>query len=467
MLIMNKWKIRWVNCGCAVIASILALGFLGVVGFFFLLALFGPGIEYGYGRVSNKIGTYADRTPQWSADGRTLVVNLVANYRDEIYGATIDGNGLWRIAHTESESSNANGVFAPSLSATGEVAYLEYYYSEGLFDRSDPDKYHIELTDIDGAEHNRLFSKTGTNGYPTWSPDGSRLAFATNGQQMTIMTKRELGLSSRLLSILTFWRKDDARRKYDTLSIPRNGVENPSDGRPVWSNDGQRLAYVTSFISDDGFFRVSRIVNTRWDGADEKIVMEEKIPVDEVRAILFEPTSLAWSPADARIYFVYYELAYREWEGLRYAPSVRSARPDGSDERIVAPWWDDFLVKGLKLSPDGSQLLFTSYRSSKDDDDEGLFVMKTDGSGVIKIFYPSSLGSSGAGSRTVYASWSPDGSRIAVHELRDIAGAGRGSVYTIAPDGTDARSLIRLNRDGKPWPGRDEPLPHTPTPLTP
>ena len=434
MPITNKWKLTWAGIGCA---TLVVIGYLVGAGSLLLSIIFASVIsvfdiciiECGFGDEWRYVEIHqsADRTPQWSADGRILVVNLGG----KIYGATINGNGLWRIAHTD---HTPGGVLAPSLSVNGEVAYLKYRYYDEL---------HIELTDTDGTEPNRLFSDTGTNGYPTWSTDGSRLAFATNGQQITIMTKRELGLSSRLLSILTFWRKDDAQRKYDTLSIPGKG------NRIFWSNDSRRIAFIEQ--------SPSRIVNTQWDGADEKIVKEQKSNIGE-----FEPTSLAWSTADNRIYFVYYEFVDRENSG--FTPSVRSVRPDGSDERIIALWWDDFRVEGLKLSPDGSQLLFTAYRSS-DDEDEGLFVMKTDGSGVIKIFNPSSLDSSRAGSRTVYASWSPDGSRIAVHNLR--YSAGRGSVFTTASDGTDARSLIRPNRDGKQWPGRDEPLPYTPIPLTP
>ena len=412
--------------GCLII-FVLMLGLLGIIGLCYAPGEFGIDTRWDYDALQGS----ADRTPQWSADGQTLVVNVA----DVIYGVSVNGNRLWRVAHKDAEH-RFSGVFAPSLSVNGEVAYIEYHRDEGLFARSYPDKHHIKLTDINGTETKQMFSKSGVANYsPNWSPDGSRLAFTTydpsDGYQIIVMTKREFGLSS----ILTFW------KKYDTHSIP-SADKNQSSRHLVWSNDNQRFAYVVSSEQP-------KIVNARWDGADEKIAMEQ-----ERRIGAFDPTSLAWSTADDRIYFVYYEFVDGEEAG--FTPSVRSVRPDGSGEGIISLWWDDFRVQGLKLSPDGSQMLFTSYRSSKDDNDEGLFVMKTDRSGVIKIFDPSSLGSSGAGSRTVYASWSPDGSRIAVHDLRHSTG--RGSVRTMAPDGTDARSLIRPNRDGKPWPGRDEPL---------
>ena len=428
MPIMNKWKLTRANCGClaiVVVVSVLGLGFLGLV---LLYAMVGPGIESGFGVSEFYHATHggADRTPQWSADGQTLVVNL----GDEIYSASVDGDRLWRIASKDTEHS-PSGVFAPSLSVNGEVTYLKYHYDEGIFERAEPHKHHIGLTGINGTETNQLFSETGTSSYPKWSPDGSRLAFGTYqapiGHQITIMTKRELGqLSpwSRLSSILTFGRSRDTQRKYDTLSIPGTRDSYRYGGEKIfWSNDSQRLAFTEQYPS-------YRIVNVRWDGADKKIVMEG--------IGSFDPTSLAWSPTDDRIYFVYYELMAGEEAG--YTPSVRSVRPDGSDERIIALWWEGFRVKGLKLSPDGSQLLFTTYRSPRGDEIykivEDLYVMSADGSDARKVFGPTS-GAIDNPYRNIYASWSTDGTRIAIHDLER-----GGNVFTISPDGADARLVI-------------------------
>ena len=425
MLIMNKWKIRWVNCGCV---SILAIGFLAVVGYALVIIISSANIESGLNADGHYLALqrYADRIPQWSADGQILVVNL----GDEIYGASVDGNRLWQVAYKDTEH-RLGGVFEPSLSVNGEVAYLKYYYDMGSLLPNLDGHYHIEMTDINGVnatEPNRLYSETGRSGAPKWSPNGSRFAFATNGPHITIMTKRESGLSS----ILTFW------RKYNTLSIPEEGYA------IFWSNDGQRLAFTESS-------RSSRIVNVRWNGTDKKISMEQKSSIGE-----FERGSLAWSTADDRIYFVYYESI--DGEDVEYATSIRSVHPDGSDERIIAAWWDGFRVKDLKLSPDGSQLLFTTYRSSKEDNirsnnwmsiDEGLFVMSADGSDAKKVFGPTS-GSIDNPYRSIYASWSPSGSRIAVHYL-----GGGENVFTISPDGSDARVVIGPGVQ----PGYGKPLP--------
>ena len=178
MPITNKWKLTWAGIGCAtlVVISFSSLVGSGTLLLSIIIDVFDiPGIESGFGMVERyrPISHSADRTPQWSADGQTLVVNL----GDDIYGASVDGNELWYVAYKNTEYS---GVFTPALSVNEEVAYLRYHYLN---------RFHIEIADANGvnaAEPNRLFSETGTEGYPKWSPNGSRLAFSANGN-LTIM----------------------------------------------------------------------------------------------------------------------------------------------------------------------------------------------------------------------------------------------------------------------------------------
>ena len=409
----------------------------------------------------------ADFAPQWSSDGRMIAVGI----RRGIKGVTADGTKIWDIPIEKPNHHITGLAMSPSLSSTGRVTYLVCYEREGAlaFLGLDGEECAIETAAADGSAFENLSSIGAEIDNPVWSPDGSRLAFTTEIEvpHVNIYSRESTPVYvdvDVLVDTVTTAASDGS-------SIIRHPVvENWSAKRPVWSNDGQRLAYIASSsideVDDKGNRDINRarIATARWDGTDEKIVMEHRVPSRSSHLPpSFEPTSLAWSPADDRIYFVHYELLGGEDVGFvpRYAPSVRSVRTDGSDERIIALWWEHFRVKGLKVSPDGSQLLFTSYHALTEDDDarwsitaetdEELYVLKTDGSDVRKVFDPTVKNIS---SRTIYASWSPDGSRIAVHYL----GSG-GNVFTISPDGSDARMLIKPNIDGLPVPGLGEPLP--------
>ena len=441
MLIMNKWKLNWANCGCVVILAAFAIGVIVAVGPTLLIiigAILGHSIESGYPVESyeisdaakfgneNLIRSYgADFTPQWSSDGRIITMGI----RRGIKGATADGSELWDIPTPKPEHHTYGVAISPSLSSTGRVAYL-------IYPDINSDERAIETAAADGTNFEN-FSDIGAKvKKPVWSTDGSRLAFTTS-----IEVTRINSFGSEVdihLNTITTAASDGS----SVIQFPI--VERWSSDRPVWSNDGQRLAYIASSITyDDNHEPVNRarIVNTRWDGTDEKIMLEHRSTLrPQLPFPPFEPTSLAWSPADDRIYFVYYELI--DGEDAGYVPSIRSVRPDGSDEWIIATWWEGFRVKGLKLSPDRSQLLFTTYRSPKDsgvrlsdEEPEELYVMSADGSEAKKVFEP--VDDFYRGRTAIYASWSPDGSRIAVHDL-----GGGGNVFTISPDGADARLVI-------------------------
>jgi len=83
------------------------------------------------------------------------------------------------------------------------------------------------------------------------------------------------------------------------------------------------------------------------------------------------------------------------------------------------------------LSPDRSRIVFSSDR----DDDLELYVMNTDGSGVIRL--TNSPGADGVSS----GAWSPDGSRIVFTSVRDDP---HGDIYVMNADGS---GVVRLTND--------------------
>ena len=400
---------------------VLVLVFLIYVEFFRFGSLIGhPNDIRGDG------ARYADRTPRWSSDGDTIAVNIGGS----IYAVSTDGGELWQIPE---EGRGEYGEYSPSLSSDGRVAYSIYYRYDGgplraLF--GDDNSYYIETVDIDGTGVKRLTSvgRYNASSSPVWLPDGSRIAFKTN----------------------EYIRGDDVSRqvvRWETMApdgSDRRILKSPGRfDRVSWANRSQRVTYAAE-SADGNAYTISTV---RWDGTDEITVAE----VDELGKNGWVSVP-EWSHADDRIYFVTYQ---RVAGTLDYDSKLYSVASDGSGMPVIIDLGGWGAYTGFHLSPDGSELLFAKR--------DGVYLMNTDGTNLRNLtgghdFLNNKTfveGYSPPGVAPYYASWSPDGSRIAVlnHGVIPVVDGRSLRLFTMARDGSDIRALIT---GSPPGPGHGE-----------
>lgn len=194
-------------------------------------------------------------------------------------------------------------------------------------------------------------------GWPTWSPDGAEIAFATDEGIGTLYLMDADGGN------LTVLKKDYT-----------------SSTRPAWSPDGQKIAY--------GGTLVITIFDTR-PGKVEAV----QVPVHRLSGSRIH--DVAWSPDGHRLAFA---AKIIDEAGNSQARDVYVMNVDGTGLQQLtqhraeddAPTW----------SPDGQKIAFVSYRNVLEG---GIFTMNTDGSNIEEL----------TNSGEDYPSWSPDGTQLA------------------------------------------------------
>ena len=346
-----------------------------------------------------------DLTPEWSSDGRTVV-----GYADySLYGADADGGDLWRI-------TRGGEQFQSALSARNQLAYLDYSRSWKYWLGTVP-RHSIKFASIDGQRTRTRHTVPIDGNYyrhlrsPVWSPDGSLLA-VTQGLFTSIFSSSGAELYRISPPLIHEWSETES-----------GWGQTPA----VWSNDGKHIAVATTSGYQEG---QGTIFTVRADGTDPRTIVNMVGGVAEI-------STPAWSPDNARIYFAIRKEA--EEHAVLY-----SINRDGTELEALATLRGHYYLE-VKTSPTGKELLLISRAStySSAHPPSGLNVVKADGSDLrhLREGY-------------LYASWAPDGNRIAVLDLSSVRQ--ENLLYTISPDGAARQVLIRRNEDGKVVGGHGE-----------
>ncbi len=194
-------------------------------------------------------------------------------------------------------------------------------------------------------------------GWPTWSPDGTEIAFAVHEGIGTLHLMDADGGN------LTVLKKDYT-----------------SSTRPAWSPDGKRIAY--------GGTLIIRIFDVR-TGKEEAV----RVPVHRLSGSRIH--DVAWSPDGHQFAFA---AKIIDQAGNSQARDVYIMNVDGTGLQQLtqhraeddAPAW----------SSDGQKIAFVSYRNVLEG---GIFIMNADGSNIAEL----------TNSGEDYPSWSPDGTQLA------------------------------------------------------
>jgi TolB protein len=177
----------------------------------------------------------------FSPDGSRIIFNSVRNGSEvyDLYEMDVDGSNVTRLTNFEQWDTY------PSVSPDGSRIVWRRILPTGGSSSSGHNS-EVFVMNRDGSGVTNLTNHPDFDGYPSWSPDGSKIAFASNRN-----------------------RKDDFRGNFHIYVMNADGTDvvqvldnagQVEDARPRWSPDGTRILFNRQYVADESSIDILLVV---------------------------------------------------------------------------------------------------------------------------------------------------------------------------------------------------------------